>query len=193
MQFPTNMALAAFDPLETSYLSAISLKEYFAERKVGNFREGQSIREQSQSLLCSHTVWDVLEYRLLRMLHRHTQNCRVSTSLSVNITEFIAEVVDRCEENDFNLSEPLCVLIVTEALSVISDGEFDRSLQFVSRNPEEFATAILSIWKDILVRMKRITEHTQLEFDQSQLQYLFHADEALFDLAPGFWTELRKS
>lgn len=67
MQFPVEMALAVFDPLETSYLAAISLRQYFSEVRSGYFPEGQSIREHSDSILKGHTIWDPFEYRLLQV------------------------------------------------------------------------------------------------------------------------------
>lgn len=193
MQFPTNMALAAFDPLETSYLSAISLKEYFSEREVGNFRAGQSIREQSRSLLSGHTIWDVFEYRVFQMITHITKDIRVSKLLSDAIAELTAEVVDGCEGHNFNLTRSICRSILLEALSDASADEYDRSILKIRLQFAIFCTNILKIWEDIVARMNILTVQSDLQGGHLNQYKIGLSDHGIYDLFPKRWSELRPS
>lgn len=156
VHLPTKMALAVFDTLETSYLSAISLREYFSERSVGNFPEGLSIREQSVSILRGHTIWDVLEYRLYKTFLKIGENSNIAADLARNTSGLVAELAVCDHDDRLALDSALCEAILVDAFLAIGEPSQVLCLPALLSRSRELASQMFSVWTGILMRMDRM-------------------------------------
>lgn len=178
MHLPARIALAVYDTLETSYLSAISLKEYFSERRVGNFPEGLSIREQSSSILRGHAIWDVLEYCLFQTFLQIVENRNIAAGLARNTSGLVAQLADRDHDEYLALDSALCEAILFDALFAMGEPAQVRYLSVILGRSRELASLVLSVWAGILVRLDRIMSQPELKDRQTGIFAMISPEEA---------------
>ena len=177
MHLPAEMALAVFDSLETSYLSLISLREYFSELEIGNFPEGQSIREQSNSILRGHTIWDVFEYRLFQTFVKLAEDGNLSAALAKNTSDLVAQLADRDYDEYVVLNTALCESILFDALSEISQPSHIRSLSALRVKSGELASHVFSVWVEILTRLDILMIQPDIRERQTHVLKLIFLEE----------------
>lgn len=179
MYLPTEMALALFDSLETSYLSAISLRKYFFELEIGNFPEGQSIREQSSSILSGHTIWDVFEYRLFQTFVKMPECTNFASDLAKNISDLVAQLADHDCTGYLDLNIALCESIVVDSLAEISQSLCPRRLTALHVKSRELASQAFAVWIDVLIRLARILVAPKMKQRQNYTSKLIFLTEEL--------------